>query len=149
MKLSTRGRYGTKVLLDLALHQGEGPILLRDISRRQKVPLHYLEHLITPLISGGVIRSNRGAKGGIWLVKSPDEINLSEIILLLEGSIAPAECVNNPALCEQANSCVTRDVWLEMKNAMTGVLESITLHDLVERQKNKEQSQSKETMYYI
>ncbi len=147
MKLSTRGRYGTKVLLDLALHQGEGPTLLKDISRRQKVPLHYLEHLITPLVAGGIIRSNRGAKGGIWLAKSPEEVRLSEVIPLLEGSISPAECVTNPELCDQAESCATRDVWLEMKNAMTGVLESITLQDLVERQKNKDQS--KETMYYI
>ncbi len=147
MKLSTRGRYGTKVLLELALHQKEGPVLLKVISRRQQIPLHYLEHLITPLVTAGIIRSNRGAKGGIWLVKSPEEIRLSEVIPLLEGSIAPAECVNNPKLCDRAESCVTRDVWLEMKNAMNGVLESITLQDLVERQKGKEHS--KETMYYI
>ena len=147
MKLSTRGRYGTKVLLDLALHQGVGPVLLKDISRRQQIPLHYLEHLITPLVTSGIIRSSRGAKGGIWLVKSPAEIRLDEVIPLLEGSIAPAECVTNPELCESAASCVTRDVWLEMKNAMDGVLESITLQNLAERHKSREQP--KEKMYYI
>ncbi|MBI2852630.1 MAG: Rrf2 family transcriptional regulator [Chloroflexi bacterium] len=147
MKISTRGRYGTKVLLDLALHEGEGPVLLKDISHRQQIPLHYLEHLITPLVAGGIIRSNRGAKGGIWLVKPPEEIKMSEVIPLLEGSIAPAECVNNPRLCERANSCVTRDIWREMQNAMTGVLDAITLRDLVERQKGKESPQK--TMYYI
>ena len=122
MKLSTRGRYGTKVLLDLALHQG-GPISLKDISKRQDIPLHYLEHLIAPLITGGIIRSSRGAKGGIALVKAPAEVKLSEVIPLLEGSIAPAECVANPELCGNAAECVTRDVWREMENAMTGVLE--------------------------
>lgn len=147
MKLSTRGRYGTKVLLDLALHHGAVPVSLKDISRRQQIPLHYLEHLIAPLITGGIIRSSRGAKGGIWLVKPPAEIRLSEAIPLLEGSIAPAECVTNPGLCDNADSCVTRDVWLEMENAMNGVLESITLQNLAERQKSKEQP--KEKMYYI
>ena len=147
MKLSTRGRYGTKVLLDLDLHHGAGPVSLKDISRRQQIPLHYLEHLIAPLITGGIIRSSRGAKGGIWLVKPPAEIRLSEAIPLLEGSIAPAECVTNPGLCDNADSCVTRDVWLEMDNAMNGVLESITLQNLAERQKGKEQP--KEKMYYI
>lgn len=146
MKLSSRGRYGTKVLLDLALHQG-GPVSLKDISRRQQIPLHYLEHLISPLITGGIIRSSRGAKGGIWLVKPPSETRLSEVIPLLEGSIAPAECVANPELCANAASCVTRDVWQEIGSAMTGVLESITLQNLADRQKSKEQH--KEKMYYI
>ena len=147
MKLSTRGRYGTKVLLDLAMYQGAGPVSLKDISQRQQIPLHYLEHLIAPLITGGIIRSSRGAKGGIALVKTPAEVRLSEVIPLLEGSIAPAECVANPELCGNAASCVTRDVWREMESAMTGVLEGITLQNLADRQRSKEQP--KEKMYYI
>jgi Rrf2 family cysteine metabolism transcriptional repressor len=147
MKLSTRGRYGTKVLLDLALHYGAGPVSLKDISTRQRIPLHYLEHLIEPLVTGGIIRSSRGAKGGISLVKTPQEIRLSDAIPLLEGSIAPAECVANPELCEISASCVTRDVWTEMEQAMNSVLESITLQNLVERQKAKKQT--KDAMYYI
>ncbi len=147
MKLSTRGRYGTKVLLDLAMYQGAGPVSLKDISQRQQIPLHYLEHLIAPLITGGIIRSSRGAKGGISLVKTPAEVRLSEVIPLLEGSIAPAECVANPELCDNAASCVTRDVWREMESAMTGVLEGITLQNLADRQRSKEQP--KEKMYYI
>ncbi len=147
MKLSTRGRYGTKVLLDLALRHGNGPVSLKDISTRQRIPLHYLEHLIAPLVTGGIIRSSRGAKGGISLVKTPQEIRLSDVVPLLEGSIAPAECVANPELCESAPSCVTRDVWTEMEQAMNSVLESITLQNLVERQKVKKQT--KEDMYYI
>jgi len=86
MKLSTRGRYGTRALLELALHQGEGPILLKDIARRQQISVQYLEHLITPLIAGGILRSTRGARGGVSLTRSPEQIKLSEVVQLLEGS---------------------------------------------------------------
>jgi len=147
MKLSTRGRYGTRALLDLALHQGEGPVLLKDIAQRQQISLRYLEHLITPLIAGGIVRSTRGARGGVSLARPPEEIRLSEVVQFLEGSITPVECVNNPRICTRSELCVTRDIWGELKKAMNGVLEGITLQDLVERQKRKERP--KELMYYI
>ena len=147
MKLSTRGRYVTRALLDLALHHDEEPVLLKDIARRQEISLSYLEHLITPLIAVGIVRSTRGAKGGISLARSPEEIRLDEIIQLLEGTIAPVECVTNPEVCSRSESCVTRDVWSELKRAINGVLGSITLQDLVERQKRKQQS--KTAMYHI
>ena len=147
MKLSTRGRYGTRALLDLALRQGEGPVLLKDIAERQQISLRYLEHLITPLIAGGIVRSTRGAGGGVWLARPPEEIRLSEVMQLLEGSIAPSECINNPDICSRSASCVTRDVWGELKNVMNGVLESTTLQNLIERHKRKEQP--KQPMYYI
>ena len=145
MKLSTRGRYATRALLDLALHQNEEPVLLKDIAQRQEISLSYLEHLISPLVAGGIIRSTRGAKGGISLAKPPGEIKLADVIQLLEGSIAPAECVINPKVCSRSKSCVVRDVWNEIKRAINGVLESITLQDLVERQKK----QAGTTMYHI
>ena len=147
MKLSTRGRYGTRALLELALHQGEGPVLLKDIAQRQQISVQYLEHLITPLVASGIVRSTRGAKGGVSLAKSPEQVKLSEVIQLLEGSIAPVECVSNPEACDRSELCVTRDIWSELKRAMDGVLESVTLQDLAERQKQKEQSE--EVMYYI
>ena len=147
MRLSTRGRYGTRALLELALHQGEEPVLLRDIAKRQQISLSYLEHLITPLIGGGIVRSTKGPRGGVSLAKTPEEIKLSEVIQLLEGSVAPAECVNNPGICNRSEFCVTRDVWGELKKAMDGVLQSTTLQDLVERHKEKEQS--KQAMYHI
>ena len=147
MKLSTRGRYGTRALLDLALHQGEGPVLLKDIAEREQISVRYLEHLITPLIAGGIVRTSRGAKGGVSLAKPTEEIKLSEVIQLLEGSIAPVECVNSPGICSRSKSCVTRDIWDELKQAMDGILRSTTLQDLVERQREKEQP--KEAMYYI
>ncbi len=147
MKLSTRGQYGTRALLDLALHWGEEPVPLKDIAQRQQISIHYLEHLLTPLIAAGIMRSTRGARGGVCLVRPPHEVRLSEIIQLLEGSIAPVECVNNPRICSRSQLCVTRDIWGELKKAMDGVLESTTLQDLVERQKGKRQSEA--TMYYI
>jgi Rrf2 family protein len=82
MKLSTKGRYGTRVLLDLALRCGEGPIPLKDITQRQRIPLPYLEHLISPLKAARTIKSSRGARGGIWLVKPPQEVRLNEVISL-------------------------------------------------------------------
>ena len=147
MKLSTRGRYGTRALLELALHQGEGPVPLKDIAQRQQISLQYLEHLITPLIAAGIVLSTRGPRGGVSLAKPPEAIRLSEIIQLLEGSIAPVECVNNPKYCSRSDFCVTRDIWGELKKVMDGVLESTTLRDLVERQKRK--GQSEEVMYHI
>jgi Rrf2 family cysteine metabolism transcriptional repressor len=108
MKLSTRGRYGVIALLDLALHQDEGLVLLKDIARRQEFSLPYLEHLIAPLIAAGLVRSTRSARGGVLLLKPPAEIKLSEVIQLLGGSIAPVDCVNNPALCHRSAFCVTR-----------------------------------------
>jgi len=145
MKLSTRGRYATRALLDLALHHNEEPVLLKDIAHRQEISLSYLEHLISPLVAGGIIRSTRGAKGGISLAKPPEGIRLVEIIQLLESSIAPADCVIDPKACSRSRSCVARGVWIEIKKAINGVLESITLQDLVERQKK----QTGTTMYHI
>lgn len=137
MKLSTRARYGTRALLDLALHSGQEPVLLKDIAQRQDVSLPYLEHLITPLIAAGIVRSTRGARGGISLLKDPQEIKLSEVIQFLEGSITPVECVTHPEICPRSDFCITRDIWGELQKAMNGVLETTTLQDLVELQGQK------------
>ena len=147
MKLSTRGEYGTLALLDLALHRGGEPVPLKDIAQRQGIPLHYLEHLITPLIAAGIVRSVRGARGGVWLARPPQEVRLSEVIQLLEGSIAPVECLNDPESCSRSDLCDPRDIWAELKKAMDGVLETTTLQDLVERQERKKPPEG--AMYYI
>ena len=133
MNLSTRARYGTRALLDLALHQGEGQLLLKDIAQRQQVSLQYLEHLVTPLITAGLVRSARGPRGGVWLAKPPREIKLSEVIQLLEGSIALVDCVDNPGMCPRSDFCATHNVWSELKKVTDRFLESTTLQDLVER----------------
>ena len=147
MKLSTRSRYGTRALLELALHREDEPVFLKDIARRQEISLSYLEQLMAPLIAGRIIRSTKGPRGGISLVKNPQDVRLSDIIQLLEGSLAPVECINNPDYCDRSESCVTRDVWNELKMVMDGVLESTTLQDLVERHKKKNKAEP--AMFYI
>ena len=147
MKLSTKGRYGTRALLDVALHQEDSPVQLKVIAQRQQISLHYLEHIIAPLIAAGLLRSTRGAYGGVSLGKPPQEIVLSEVIQILEGSITPVECVDDPNVCSRADICATRDVWTDVKKAMAGVLESVTLQDLVERQIDKQKLES--AMYHI
>jgi len=137
MKVSTRGRYGFRALVDLALHQGPELVPLGDIARRQEISLAYLEHLIAPLIAGGMVRSRRGTQGGVSLLRDPREIRLSEVVRLLEGPIAPVECVNNPKICVRSEACVTRHIWLQLQEAMHTVLESTTLQDLLERQEEK------------
>jgi len=142
MRLSTKGRYGARAMLDLALNSGEGPILLRDIAKRQEVSEKYLEHSITTLRKAGLVRSIRGARGGYVLAKSPSQIRLSEIMEVLECSMAPVECVDDPQVCQRAHLCVTRDIWAEMKEAIDNILESITLQDMVEEQNKKENSKA-------
>ena len=147
MKLSTKGQYGTRAMVELALHYGEGPILLKDIAKRQQISGRYLEHLIVSLKVAGLVKSMRGARGGFSLAKPPSQIRLSEIIQIVEGSISIVECVDDPKLCSRADLCVTRDIWAEMKKAMNGVLESTTLQDLVERQREKQKPEA--GSYYI
>ena len=142
MKLSTRGRYATRAILDLARHQEGKPVPLKDIARRQEISLNYLEHLVTPLIMAGILRSSRGPAGGIRLAKLPHKIKLSEVIRLVEGSTAPVECTVNPGVCPRSELCVTRQIWAELEKVTSAVLESITLKDLVERQETKERATS-------
>ncbi len=147
MKLSTRGRYGTRAMLDVALHCTEGPVHLRDIARRQQVSKKYLEHLTRRLEAAGLLRSIRGAGGGMSLARPPSEIRLSEIVETLEGPTALVECVDNPERCARSSSCATRDVWMEIGQLLGAFLESKTLQDLCREQQEKEQAAP--TMYHI
>jgi len=147
MKLSTRGRYGLRALLDLAVHGGNGVIPLKDIARREEISLHYLERLMAPLIAAGLVTSVRGARGGMALSRAPVEIRLREVIEALEGSIAPTECSGDPSSCVRSDICVSREVWSDMRKAIAGVLDSTTLQDLVDRQRGR--GQTKKDMYYI
>lgn len=140
MKLSTKGRYGTRAMVDIALYYGQGPILLKDIAKRQNISEKYLEHIITSLKIAGLVKSIRGAHGGYILAKDPVQIRLSQIIKALEGSIAPVECVDDPDLCSRAKTCVTRDVWIKIKKSMDEILKSISLKELVERQKKRQRN---------
>lgn len=137
MKLSTRARYGTRVLLDLAQYQGNKPVQLKDIAGRQNISLHYLEHIIGPLIGAGIVQSTRGARGGLQLTKHPEDLKLSEVVQLLEGTMTPVDCIGNPESCTRSDICVTREVWSKMKKAIDDTLNSITLQELIERQNEK------------
>ena len=147
MKLSTKGRYGTRAMLDLALHYGEGPINLKEIAERQQISQRYLEHLILSLKTAGLVKSIRGSHGGFMLARSPSEIAMSQIIEALEGSLCPVECADDPGSCSRAEQCVTRTLWEELNRAMNQVLESKNLQDMVEQYREK--GQQEQSMYYI
>jgi len=137
MKLSTRGRYGVRLMLDLALHYGEGPILLRDIAERQEISEKYLWQIINPLKTTGLVNSLRGAHGGYVLGKPPESISIKAILQVLEGPLCLVDCVDNPSLCERAPSCISRDIWGDASKSMQQTLEDTTLAAMVERQKEK------------
>ncbi len=141
MKLSTKGRYGTRLMLDLALNYGNGPVLLKDVAERQEISEKYLGHLITPLKAAGLINSSRGAHGGYILARPPEQISLGEVIRAVEGNLSLVECTAAPDVCHRVNFCVTRDIWNEMRNKMMETLESTTLQDMVQRHKQKQKSQ--------
>jgi len=150
LKLSTRGRYGVKAMIDLALHRDEAPVSLKSIAERQGISEHYLEQLIAVLRKAGLVRSVRGAQGGYILGKDPSEILIGDIIRVLEGPIAPVECVSeeDPECCEKADFCVTRTIWEKVRDSITDVLDSISLEDMVQDAARKE-SERQYYMYYI
>ncbi len=130
MKLSTKGRYAVRAMLDLAQNAGEGPVLTREVSRRQEVSALYLAQLFNRLASAGLVRSVRGSHGGFVLSRAPAEISMLDIIQAVEGSTAPVECVDNAAVCTRSGFCPTRKVWIQVKVATDQVLSSSTLEKL-------------------
>ena len=132
MKLSTRGRYGVRLMLELALHQGNGPVLLREIAQRQDISEKYLWQLINPLKVAGLIKSLRGAHGGYLLAKKPEEVNLKQILSVLEGPLCLVDCVEHPSSCDRSPSCIAHDVWTEAAKGILDVLEAMTLDKMVE-----------------
>ncbi|MHC4557172.1 MAG: RrF2 family transcriptional regulator [Planctomycetota bacterium] len=136
MKLSTRTRYGIRAILELAENYGNGPLQLRIIARHQDVSIKYLEQLMALLKSGGIVRSVRGSKGGYILAKSPDQIKVSDCFNCLEGPVITTECVEDESYCARTNDCVARQIWAEVHRAILGVLQSMTLQNLVDRAKH-------------
>ncbi|UCC21795.1 MAG: Rrf2 family transcriptional regulator [Planctomycetota bacterium] len=138
MKLSTRTRYGLRAILELALNHGKGPLQLKIIASSQDISVKYLEQLMATLKSGGIVRSLRGSKGGYILAKAANQIKLSDVFSALEGpSAISVECLDDNSYCLRAADCVTRQVWVQVQEAVMGVLESLTLQDLVDRAKEK------------
>jgi len=124
-------------MLELALYYGKGPVLLKDIAKREEISEGYLEHLLPSLKASGLVNSSRGAHGGYTLAKTPSEITLREVVQALEGPLSPAECVDTPNVCQRVRFCVTRDIWKKLGEKISQTLESVTLKDMVEMQKNK------------
>jgi Rrf2 family cysteine metabolism transcriptional repressor len=131
--LSTRSRYGLKMMLELALNYGYGSISLNKIAERQLLSVTYLEQLISPLRKKGLVEGIRGSKGGYLLSKSPEEITVGEIIRLLEGPLAPSECVldKEEFECINADNCATRLLWEKISESINTVIDGITLQDMV------------------
>jgi Rrf2 family protein len=132
MKLSTKGRYGVRLMLDLALHYGQGTVFLRDVAKRQEISEKYLWQLTGPLKAARLIRSTRGPHGGYALAKPPQDINLREIVNILEGPLCIVDCVDDPGLCDRALACHARRIWSIISMRILDVLESTTLQDMLE-----------------
>jgi len=131
MKLSTRSRYGTRMMIDMAQRYGQGAIHIGGISERLNVSVKYLEQLIIPLKKAGYIKSVRGPKGGHMLSRPPGKISVGEIVEVLEGGICLADCVENPEACEKAGACLTRGLWKEATRAVREELHSTSLGEMV------------------
>ncbi len=141
MKLSTRSRYGTRLMIDLAEHGFDKFVQLKDVSSRQGISLKYLEQIVIPLRKAKYLVSARGAGGGYRLAKSPGEITVGEIVALLEGGNRITDCAENPEVCDRAASCLTRNLWIETAEVLFEKLNSVTLSDLIEK---REQTREKD-----
>ena len=135
MKLSTRSRYGTRMVLDMAEHYENGPVQIGNIAKRVEVSVKYLEQLIIPLKKAGYVKSVRGCKGGHMLTKAPKEITIGEIVCALEGGINLSECIENPGVCDKSKDCPARGIWEEATKAMHDKLNSMTLSEMIQSDK--------------
>ncbi len=135
MKISTKGRYALRMLLDLAEHRADGYIALKDIAARQGVSKKYLEQIVPILNRSDLLRTNRGNQGGYMLVKTPDQYTVGEILQLTEGSFAPVACVGkNPEECVRSAECPTLPVWQGLYKVISEYLDGITLQDIIDQQ---------------
>jgi len=147
MIISTKIRYGSRAILVLALHYGEGPIELKEIAKEENISLKYLEQVINPLRTAGLVKSIRGSKGGYSLAKPPSEICLYDVVEILEGPVHLIECLRDSKACQKVSSCVTREIWKEVSEAISKIFYSVTLEDMVNRKREKEERQP--PMYQI
>lgn len=138
MKISTKGRYALRLMLDLAINYTGEYISIKSIAARQDISEKYLEQIITQLNKAGYVRSVRGAQGGYILAKAPSEYTVGMILRLMEGSLAPVSCVDEDENnCDRAAVCVTQEVWKKIQEAVENVVDHITLADLVVRYQEK------------
>lgn len=148
MQISTKGRYGLRAMVDMAVHQMDGPLALRVIAERQGISESYLEQVFTNLRKSGLVKASRGSQGGYELSRPAAEISVHQILTALEGPIAPVFCVDkaNPGTCERQSICVTRSFWEDLRDRINEFLSGTSLQDLAERAKN---TCPEEPMYFI
>jgi Rrf2 family transcriptional regulator, cysteine metabolism repressor len=145
LKLSTRTRHGTRAMIEIARNFNKAPVKRKEIVRHQHLSQDYLENILLVLKKRQLIRTERGASGGYVLNKTPSMITLYDIMDALEGSLAPVECVENPADCKQSGKCVARKAWARLHEAQVGVLKGISLQDLLDMENESDGT----LMYFI
>jgi Rrf2 family transcriptional regulator, cysteine metabolism repressor len=136
LKLSTRSRYGLRLIFELGLNYGKGPLLLKEIAKREDISERYLGQLVIPLRNAGLIDSVRGANGGYLLKKSPAEISIKDIIETLEGDLSLVDCVKGDSSCSRLSFCATRAVWVSLAEKIKQALGASTLEDLLREYKD-------------
>lgn len=135
MRFSTKIRYGTRAVVDIAMHGAKGPVTLNEIAKRLDVSKKYIGHIVNQLLSAGILESIRGPQGGYMLARSPKEIRVGEVLRTLDGSMAPVRCVEKPDSCRMSRRCATQEVWIKIKESVDAVIDGLTVADLVKRQK--------------
>jgi len=134
LKISTKGRYALRMMIDLAQNQGDGYVSLKDIANRQEISKKYLEQIVAILNKPDILRTNRGYQGGYRLAKNANEYTVGDILRLTEGGIAPVSCLeNSPIMCDRADECVTLPVWKGLYKVISEYVDSITLQDIVDK----------------
>jgi len=133
MKISTKGRYGLRTLMDIATHQTAGPVNLGDIAERQGISAKYLWQIVNLLKTAGFVRGTRGPKGGYILLRDPANITLLDVVQILEGPVTLVECVDRADFCPRSGNCVAQSVWSEVSEAIRDSLQKITLAEILRR----------------
>jgi Rrf2 family protein len=134
MQVSTKGRYGLRILLDIASHEQAGPVTLRDMAQREEISQKYLWQVINPLKVAGLLRAIRGTSGGYVLAKSPEEITVQDIVEILEGPMTMVRCTRAPSSCRRSPGCTSRLAWAEIEQRVRETMSGITLHYLLQQQ---------------
>jgi Rrf2 family transcriptional regulator, cysteine metabolism repressor len=133
MRISTRGRYGLRAMVELARHHGDSPVLMRSITESQGIPRKYLHAILTALRSNGLVRSIRGSRGGYALTRPADEITALDIVRALEGEITVVDCGESGQACERSSACPTRTLWAAVSASIAAQLGAVTLAELARR----------------
>lgn len=134
MKIATKTRYAMRVMIDLAARVDEGCVPLKDVADRQGISKKYLEQVVSPLVSSGLLSVTRGHRGGYKLTRTPSEITCADIVSATENGLELLDCLSGDITCERESFCISQDIWSGLERAMTDYLKSITLQDILDRE---------------